>query len=819
MGAENSVLEGCKWNDPIESSLPWTISPVVKSDGAMATVFRAKLIEKKDGDLLKKNCAILRGIRHPNIIRYIGGGETRDDIWLATEIVTPLVTSMSELTFDEICVGLDDILQAVNFLHSTLGMSHNNLCVSSLFMGHDGTWKLGELQHACKFSDATQAFLDQCRAFRKENSLAPEEKAGAVKLDPSIGHARDMFAFGAVLEALLENLREKDDRVKELEHQAVACLSVDPFLRPTAVSLLKLHFLRTELFEIIDFLKNVTMKSEKDKKDFFSTIVPRLDKLPQVVIARRLVIPLLARFVLLDESADYGVIPHLLTPKTGKSPHGLLNEDLFRQYVIPQLYNIFHVHDCHIRLILLQHFSRYVHLFSQQQLEDDIFLQILLGVRDSDDRVVAASLRALADLVPIMGGDVVVGAARKPFFFHGLPKQVSAHDIAKMSTTPQNITTILSSHKPNLSSHKPLLKDLAAGSVSAIMKKKEATAEENERKTREREQRREEAKLKREEKKKRLKEKLTDKEDDGNRKQTEAPISGLTIEKVARQESVDQDTILSEDVSNEPQRLDKNLPNGDLNTNNSNEDIYGSNHKDFGDQEEAPDWSDWEDADQKIEKEIEEELRQMSDGSETGESKVQTSPNPYRKSSPTVPGNVSWDSDVPEAERGLEMPGFGHETTDTHLDNKHKNSICNSNSNTVKTAKASKSLKLSKSPKASPTLAASSENAVRKIGTKGRVKATQSAKNFDDLGAGLDIKSVEIKQTQPELDFFADMAPSIQLTSKASVSDQPKDPGSLQQKTNININLFAVSAAAEEVVHDDAGWGDEDTLDWDAEGF
>ena len=48
--------------------------------------------------------------------------------------------------------------------------------------------------------------------------------------------------------------------------------------------------------------------------------------------------------------------------------------------------------------------------------------QILLGVRDSDDSVVAASLRGLADLVPIMGGDVVVGAARKPFFFHGLPK-------------------------------------------------------------------------------------------------------------------------------------------------------------------------------------------------------------------------------------------------------------------------------------------------------------------------------------------------------------------------------------------------------------
>lgn len=47
---------------------------------------------------------------------------------------------------------------------------------------------------------------------------------------------------------------------------------------------------------------------------------------------------------------------------------------------------------------------------------------MLLGVRDTDDRLVAASLRALADLVPVLGGDVVVGGVRKPFFFHGMPK-------------------------------------------------------------------------------------------------------------------------------------------------------------------------------------------------------------------------------------------------------------------------------------------------------------------------------------------------------------------------------------------------------------
>ena len=49
-------------------------------------------------------------------------------------------------------------------------------------------------------------------------------------------------------------------------------------------------------------------------------------------------------------------------------------------------------------------------------------LQILLGLRDTSDALVASSLRALADLVPYLGGDVVIGGQRKTFFFHGMPK-------------------------------------------------------------------------------------------------------------------------------------------------------------------------------------------------------------------------------------------------------------------------------------------------------------------------------------------------------------------------------------------------------------
>lgn len=60
MGAENSILEGCQWDDPVECppNFQWQLSPIKKSDGTEATVFEPKNAEGKDAHLLKK-CALV----------------------------------------------------------------------------------------------------------------------------------------------------------------------------------------------------------------------------------------------------------------------------------------------------------------------------------------------------------------------------------------------------------------------------------------------------------------------------------------------------------------------------------------------------------------------------------------------------------------------------------------------------------------------------------------------------------------------------------------------------------------------------------------
>ena len=47
---------------------------------------------------------------------------------------------------------------------------------------------------------------------------------------------------------------------------------------------------------------------------------------------------------------------------------------------------------------------------------------MLLGLKDCDDRIVAATFNALAVLVHILGGSVVVGGERRKNFSEGRPK-------------------------------------------------------------------------------------------------------------------------------------------------------------------------------------------------------------------------------------------------------------------------------------------------------------------------------------------------------------------------------------------------------------
>jgi hypothetical protein len=80
------------------------------------------------------------------------------------------------------------------------------------------------------------------------------------------------------------------------------------------------------------------------------------------------------------------------------------------------------------------HFTSYCRLFSSHVLEDEILPQLLLGMRDTSDEMVSSTLRALADLVPILGARIVVSKNRRKVFCDGSPgEQILAKSMSARS--------------------------------------------------------------------------------------------------------------------------------------------------------------------------------------------------------------------------------------------------------------------------------------------------------------------------------------------------------------------------------------------------
>ena len=61
-------------------------------------------------------------------------------------------------------------------IHLQGQLCHNNVCLSSVFVSEDGSWKIGGIEFACPFDQASINYLQKCQPLRNQAAIAPEEK-------------------------------------------------------------------------------------------------------------------------------------------------------------------------------------------------------------------------------------------------------------------------------------------------------------------------------------------------------------------------------------------------------------------------------------------------------------------------------------------------------------------------------------------------------------------------------------------------------------------------------------------------------------------
>ncbi|XP_032674227.1 protein-associating with the carboxyl-terminal domain of ezrin [Odontomachus brunneus] len=389
--------------------------------------------------------------RHPCILKYISSWNKGSKFFLATEEARPLIQVIEKQNILQICIGLHSILRALIFLHETALASHNNICSSSIYVTTEGYWKLGGLECLCKFADATSTYYQRIKSYRYERGISPNEDIADLAKSSNLA-AIDSYAFGVLAEDILKNLQATDEAPNLLEFREFCRKNLqnpDACLRSSVLSVLQHSFFTHEFIRIHAFLEELPLKTDVEREEFFTTLRQQLQLYPEAVVAEQLGRVLLSRMVLLDGTAQVKLLPFIFKPKDEKNDLGtsLFTVSTFKSILVPRLLQMFCIRDVSIRLLLLSHFNSFVHVFDMDELKSHILPELLVGIKDTNDNLVCATLRALADVVPILGAAAVIGGNRGKLFTDGRPNKTMTRntnlgDISKVLTLTKEIQNV-----------------------------------------------------------------------------------------------------------------------------------------------------------------------------------------------------------------------------------------------------------------------------------------------------------------------------------------------------------------------------------------
>uniref|UniRef100_A0A182JQD9 Protein kinase domain-containing protein n=1 Tax=Anopheles christyi TaxID=43041 RepID=A0A182JQD9_9DIPT len=380
----------------------------------------------------------LKIYRHPYILRYFASWSKGSLKMLATERCRPLATCLNITSDVQICLGLRNILCALIFLLEQATVRHLSISISSIYVTDDGAWRLAGFEHLWRTVDFNQTLLEKSQPYRYTKAIDTNELANK-------GQALEQYAFGVMCEEILHN--KTDTNIPSVEDFKAYCATHlkhgNPAMRPNLSAVLLHPIFNHDFILIHSFLTELPLKGTQAKQEFFISLADRLRSFDPETVAEQMCSLLLSRIVLLDTTAQLCVTPYVLRPKSDDLSPGLFTPKIFSAYVLPKVKQVFCVQDAQIRLILLEYFPAYVEFFSKEDLQDHILPQLLLGIKDTNDVLVAKTLLCLADLVPILGSGVVIGGNRSKIFADGRPQGIP--DAANPWSGVRSITPVIGS--------------------------------------------------------------------------------------------------------------------------------------------------------------------------------------------------------------------------------------------------------------------------------------------------------------------------------------------------------------------------------------
>ena len=298
--------------------------------------------------LMKNEFTNLQKLRFPLIVRVSKPVEDiKGAIFAETEPVQFCIGGLMEGAFAmdelEIKLGLIQICEALNFVHSTAQMVHLNLSPWSIVVC-GGDWKLAGFGFAAHQSAPPEKPLFDAKPSTSAGSHSKQAPKSVGITSPSLDFsapevvfmnrvtsAADMFALGCLIYRLFWACTSEKDRIKpEVHHRIIAStdsvdvyrqqieklptvslahvpaglrptlellLSADPSKRPTAEEVLKTDYFNDTALKILQYLAHFNEHDDRDKAEFLKGLklaLSNLNSFSSKILRQKLLPPLLS---------------------------------------------------------------------------------------------------------------------------------------------------------------------------------------------------------------------------------------------------------------------------------------------------------------------------------------------------------------------------------------------------------------------------------------------------------------------------------------------------------------------------------------------
>ncbi|CAN7999790.1 unnamed protein product [Ixodes hexagonus] len=357
-------------------------------------------------DTAKASVKRLKTLRHPNILQYMDSLETEKVVYLVTECIEPLNQHLEQCRKEEekklaVSWGLFQVAKGLGFLTIDCGLSHNNICSTSIFVDKAGEWKIGGVEYMCPATESppmkTLPYLDRYNPPELSGSSSGRSKPGPK-------WARDSWGLGCLIWEVFNGPLPKSSALespgkipKSLSSAYSQLTNSTCNSRPSPNDVVSRcrsagGFLKNSFVDTMLFIEEIQIKDTTAKNRFFTGLPAMMDNFPPNVCKYKILPQLINSF----EFGDAG--SSVLTPlfKIGR----MLEADEYQKKIVPCVVKLFSSKDRATRARLLQQVDQFMDHLSPEVVNQEVFPHVVQGFSDTNPTIREQTVKAMVHMAP-----------------------------------------------------------------------------------------------------------------------------------------------------------------------------------------------------------------------------------------------------------------------------------------------------------------------------------------------------------------------------------------------------------------------------------